>query len=846
MTTSPISFNGLISGLNTQSIISAEMTPFEQPLNDLKAQQTTLNTQISDFQTINNQLLALQQAADALAVPSAFDQAFVANSSNTATATASITSGTQSGSLTLAVDQLATGSTQISAGTVASPNDVVGSGSLLLGVGGAALGISSFATPVGLSAGAHTLTVTQSSSGATATGAAAPAASTTITSANDTLQLTVDGTAQTLTLADGTYSAAQLAAAVTAASGGSVTASVTPNGTLSVATTQQGSAATLQVTGGTALAALGLAAGTATSGTDGVISLDGTATTVTSIAGSGTTAVSLDSGTGGTVTVNLSGPLTAGSMTAQSVAVGTGSLASVVSAINNSGLAVSATAIQVGTNSYALELSSTGTGTGGAVTVDAGAFAASGLGQLNTVSAAQNAIASIGGVGGYQVTSQTNDLSGILPGVTVHLAQVSTSPVTITVSPDGTQMATAVQTLVNAANSVLQTISSDTSYNVQTQVAGPLNNQPALSAIAQQVLATVGHAVGTSAAGSDGTAGESAGLSIDKSGVIGFNATAFEAAYVKNPAAVQSMFTEGGTFTASSPTYAGAATVAGATDNTAPGTYALSITQSASQATDAGSATFAATTATVAQAETYTVTSGTASATYGVTAGESVADVVNGMNAALASAGIDASAALVGSAGSLHFQLASASYGSDASFGVTTSGPDQLGLTSAGATYTGVDVAGTIDGQAATGVGQILSLTSGSDPAAGLAVQVTATGISSATSLGTITYAPGSAQGLAQIAKQASLAPNGVVAITIAGLQGTLANVAQQITQQNALVATQQASLEAEFTAMETTLAQLQSESQFLTASSNLQSGTTGTTSSGSSTGLGNSTSTGG
>jgi flagellar hook-associated protein 2 len=840
MTTSPISFNGLISGLNTQSIISAEMTLFEQPLNSLKAQQTALNTQISDFQTINNQLLALQQAADALAVPSAFDQAFAVASSNSATATASITSGAQSGSLTLAVDQLATGTTQISGGTVASPNDVVGSGSLLLGIGGAALGISSFDSPVGLAAGSHTLTVTQASSGAVATGTAPPTASTTITSANDTLQLTVDGTTQTLTLADGTYTAAQLAAAVTTASGGSVVGSVSPNGTVSIATAHQGSAASLQVTGGTALAALGLAAGAATTGTDGVLSLDGTSTTVTSIAGTGTTAVSLTSGAGGTVTVNLAGPLALGSMDARSLSVGSGSLASVVSAINGSGLAVSATALQVGTDSYALELSSTATGTRGAVTVDAGAFSNSGLGNLNTVSAAQNAIASIGGVGGYQVASQTNDLSGILPGVTVHLAQVSTSPVTLTVSPDGTQMATAVQALVNAANSVLQTISADTSYNAQTKVAGPLNNQPALTAIAQKVLATVGHAVGTSAAGSDGTAGESAGLSIDKAGIIGFNAAAFAAAYAKDPTAVQAMFTEGGSFAAAAPAYAGTAGVVGATDNTVPGTYALSVTQSASQATDVGSATFAATTSTLAQAETYTVTSGALTANYAVTAGESVADVVNGMNSALAAAGIDASAALVGSAGSYHLQLASASYGSAASFGVASSGSDQLGLTTGGTSYAGVDVAGTIDGQPATGYGQILSLASGSDPASGLAVQVTATGITSATALGTVTYAPGCAQGLAQVAKQASLAPNGIVAVTIAGLQGTLKSVGLQITQQNSLVAVQQASLVAEFTAMETTLAQLQSESQFLTAFGNNQSGS-------GSTGLGNSTrSTGG
>ena len=845
MSSTPINFNGIISGLNTQSIISAEMAIFEQPLNALKAQQTTINSQISDFQTINTQLLALQQAADALSVPSAFGQAFLATSSNAAEATATVSGGTRAGSLTLVVDQLATGSTQISAGTVPSPNDVIGNGSLFLGVGGSALGISSFTTPVGLTSGPHTIAVTQSSSGATISGGSAPAASTTITSANDTLQLTVDGSAQTLTLAAGTYSAAQLAGAVTAASGGSVIATVGPNGSLAIATTHQGSAASLQVTGGTALAALGVAAGAATTGTDGVITLDGTATTVTSIAGTGTTAVSLTSGTGGTVNVNLSGTLTTGSMTAQNLSVGNGTLASVVSAINSSGMAVSANTLQVGANSYALELTSTGTGTDSGVTVDAGAFAGSGLGQLNTVVGAQNAVASIGGAGGYQVTSQTNSLTGVLPGVTVQLAQVSTTPVTISVTPDGTQMAATVQTLVDAANSVLQTISTYTAYNAQTKVAGPLNNHPELTAIAQSVLSMVGNAVGSSAAGSDGTAGESAGVSVDKAGVIGFNKTAFEAAYVANPTAVQSMFTEGGNFVAASPTYTGGANVVGATDDTQPGSYALSISQSATQAVDSGSASFAANSSTVAQAETYTFTSGSISVQYAVTAGETVANAVNGMNAVLAASGIDASAALVGPAGAQHLQLASASYGAGATFGVATSGSDQLGLTTGGANFSGIDVAGTIDGQAATGVGQVLSLGTGSDPAAGLAIQVTATGITTATAVGTINYNPGFAQGLAQIAKQASLAPNGVVAITIAGLQGTLSGVGVQITQQNGLVAIQQASLTAEFNAMEATLAQLQSESQFLTAYGNTSSSTSTTSSSSSTSGLGSANTTG-
>ena len=816
MVNGPVSFSGLVSGLNTQSIISAEMAVYEQPLTNLQTEQSTINTKITDYQAINTQLLSLQQAADALAYPAAFNEAYAAASSNSSIATASVSSGTQTGSLTFAVDQLAVGSTQISAGTVASPNDIVTSGTVLIGSGGAALGITSMDAGAGLAAGNHTIAVTQSSSGATVSGGTAVAATTTIGASNDQLDVEIDGAAQSFTLAAGSYTPTQLAQAVAQASGGSLTASVSASGELSVATAQQGSAASLQITGGSGLSALGLSAGSTVAGTDGVVTVDGTSTTVSDIAGSGTTSVVLNSGTGGTVTLGITGGLSAGSMTAANISVGGGSLSSVVSAINNAGVGVTANALQVGTNSYALELTSNGTGTGSSTTMDAQAFAGSGLGTLLTTTAAQNAVVSVGGTGGYQVTSQSNNLSGLLPGVTINLVSVSAAPVTVTVSPDGSSVADDVQALVSAANQLLSTISTDTAYNTQTKTAGPLNGDPSLNGLAQQVLAAVGEAVGTSAAGSDGTAGESAGLAITSQGTVTFNQTAFEAAYAKNPSAVQAMFTEGGTFAAALPGYAGQVSVAGANDNTSPGSYAVSVSQSAQQAVDSGSATWPSLNSALPLAETYTVTGGSATATYAGSAGETIADVVNGMNAALAAAGIDASAAIVGSAGAYQVQLASAAYGSAATFQVAASGSDQLGLTSGGSTYTGTDVAGTINGLAAVGSGQFLSSLNSGDPSNGLVLQVSTPGITSATALGTVTYAPGFGQGLAHIATSALLAPNGIIPVTIAGLQGTLAQVGSEISMQQQLVATQQAALTAEFTNMETTLSRLQSESSFL------------------------------
>jgi flagellar hook-associated protein 2 len=824
MTSTPVSFGGLESGLNTSAIISAEMQIFEQPLDALQTQQSTLNTQISDYQTINSQLLTLQQAADALSNPVAYDEAFSASSSNSSIATGTISSGSAAGSVTLAVDQLATGSTQISQGTVASTNDVVASGTILIGSGGSALGLASFTAGSGLSVGAHSISVTQASAGATVAAATPLASSTTITGANDEIDVDVNGSPLAVTIASGTYTPGQLAQAITSGSGGALNASVSSSGLLSIATTQQGSTATLAVTGGSALSALGLSSGSTVYGTDGQIDVDGTTTTVNDIAGTGSTPVTLDSGDGGTITADISGGLSLGTMTAQNVSVGDGSLSSVVASINQADAGVTATALQVGTNQYALEVTSNNTGTAGAATVDTQAFSSSSLGALQTTTAAQNAIISIGGTGGFQVTSPTNTVTGLLPGLSVNLTQVSTTPVTLTVAPDGSQVVSQVSALVSAANQVLSSISTDTAYNQSTNTAGPLNGQTSLTELAQRVLSIVGQAVGASGSGSDGTAGESAGLAITSSGTITFNQSAFEAAYDKNPAAVQAMFTEGGTFSPSGPSYNGQVSVAGATDGTVPGDYAVSISQSASQAIDLGSTVFAAPTSAVGAAESYTISSGSNSATYAISAGESIADVISGLNGALAAAGIDVSASLSGSAGSYQVQVSSADYGSAATFGITASGGDQLGVTASGGTYTGTDVAGTIDGQAATGSGQYLSLSDATDPADGLVLRVTTPGITSPTALGTVDYAPGMAESLANLAEQSTISPAGQIADTISGLKNTLTNVTGQIALQQQLVSTQQATLTQEFTHLEETLSQLSSESQFLTDSSSSSS----------------------
>ena len=257
--------------------------------------------------------------------------------------------------------------------------------------------------------------------------------------------------------------------------------------------------------------------------------------------------------------------------------------------------------------------------------------------------------------------------------------------------------------------------------------------------------------------------------------------------------------------------------MAGANDNTSPGSYAVSVSQSAQQAVDIGSSTWASLEATtLSQAETYTVTGGSATATY---AAIGRGDRRRCRERDERGAGRRRHRRLGGGRRFRRRLPAPTGIGGVRVGGHVPGGGVRVrpaGTDLGGSTYTGTDVAGTINGLAAVGSGQFLSSFNSGDNSNGLVLQVTTPGITSATALGTVTYAPGFGQGLAHIASDPSLAPNGIIPVTIAGLQGTLAQVGSEISMQQQLVATQQAALTAEFTNMETTLSQLQSESSFL------------------------------
>ncbi len=819
-----VSFTGLESGLNTQQIISAYLSIDEAPLVDLQNQQSTDNTKIAAYQNLQTQLQAMQTAGDALAQPNAFAAAVKATSSDTAVAAATTTTGAGQGSTTFSVDQLAAADTLVSSGTVASTSDVVAAGSLLVASGTSGLGSSSLAGS-GLAAGSHTIAVTQASSGASVTGTSALASLTTIASGSNTLSGTLDGSAFSFNLAAGSYTTSQVAAEIGTASGGVLVGTVNSAGQLVVSSAQQGSAASLQIGSGSANATLGLSAGASGTGTDGVITVDGHSNTVSSIATDGSTVVTLTSGSGGTITAQLAGSgLVVGSINADNVSLGNGSLASVVGAINAAGVGVTAQALQVGPSSYALEIASNQTGAANDVSISPAAFAGGALGTLTTSTAGQDAIVSLGGSGGYQIHSSSNTVTSLLPGVDISLQSVSAAPVTVSVSPDGQAAASQVQSFVDAANTVLSTIAADTAYNQQTNTAGPLNGDMSVQRIAQQILSTVGQSIGSASTFDSTTSGSAAGLSLGQD-TINFDATTFAADFNANPTAVSKLFTQGGTFTpaSGSPAAPSDVTLLYASDGTQPGSYSLSVSQSARQASDTGSAVFASG-STVGTATSYTVSVGSTSATYGVQAGATLGEVASGLDTAFAAAGLALSAQVVANGSGSSLQVTSAAYGSATSFQVSTSGTDALGLASA-TPFTGTDVAGTINGVAATGSGQVLTAPAADPTLAGMALQVQTVGITSPVTIGSYDYQPGVAQALAAVANAALAPGSGEVPVTLSSLKSTVSALGSQISIEQQLVVQQQAALTQQFTQLEQTLATLKSESQYLTSAFGTSSG---------------------
>ena len=186
----------------------------------------------------------------------------------------------QPGSARFTVTSVASAASVVSSGTVGSLTSPVATGPFQITKGAAAIGLSAVTPGATLSAGTHTITVTQASAAATLTGSSALAPTVDHRWLGQHARLLPSTTAARVHRshagARAAYTPDELAAEIGRASGGKLAGSIDDGGHLQVSTAREGSTVTLTVDPGNTT--LGLASTRRRpSGTDGIVQLDGVA-----------------------------------------------------------------------------------------------------------------------------------------------------------------------------------------------------------------------------------------------------------------------------------------------------------------------------------------------------------------------------------------------------------------------------------------------------------------------------------------------------------------------------------------------------------------------------------------
>jgi len=156
------------------------------------------------------------------------------------------------------------------------------------------------------------------------------------------------------------------------------------------------------------------------------------------------------------------------------------------------------------------------------------------------VSAAQDALVHVGPAGGgYDVTSSSNTIEGLMPGVTVQLKKV-TDAVTVTAAADPSATVNAVQGLVDAVNAALGEIAKQSSAGTVgadgTRTGqGILAGSSLLRDLSSQLVSRATDLIG-------GTSAGSMGLSVSREGRLTLDKEMLTTKLKDDPTAVRTLF----------------------------------------------------------------------------------------------------------------------------------------------------------------------------------------------------------------------------------------------------------------------------------------------------------------
>lgn len=504
------------------------------------------------------------------------------------------------------------------------------------------------------------------------------------------------------------------------------------------------------------------------------------------------------------------------------IAAGQGSLAGIRDAVNAAGIGVTASVVNDGSGER-LVFASKDTGraaslkvsvadTDGNHTDDAGLSqlaydptAAAGSGKnLTETAAAQDASLRLDGIA---ISKPSNRITDAIQGVTLDLLKASAgTTTTVTVSRDSDAVKSAVRKFVDAHNAAATVFKDLMGYNAQTKQAGQLQGDAVgISIVSRLRSAIVSGAQILSA--SLGSLSE-VGVRFQADGTLALDEAVLAEAMEDSFDDIAAVFTR--TLKASH----AAVSYRGAGENTRAGTYDVAVTRAATRGTLVGSAAAGLTiTAGTNDAVAFTVDGVAASVTLAAgtyaSADALAAELQTKLNGveALADAGISVTVAQ--SAGVL--TVTSARYGSESSVAVEAGTGAANLFGGAPVATAGVDVAGTINGTAASGAGRVLTGAAG-DASEGLMIEVAS---DSTGSFGTVTFSIGYAHQITRVLDE-MLAEGGAIEARTDGLNERLKAFDRRRADLEERLARTEERYRAQFVALDAMLARMNSTASFL------------------------------
>lgn len=494
------------------------------------------------------------------------------------------------------------------------------------------------------------------------------------------------------------------------------------------------------------------------------------------------------------------------------------SLQGIRDAVNKAKLGVTATIVSDGsgnphhlvftsdatgaTSSMKIDVAREGGDTSNAALADLLAYNPAGTQNMTQSAAAQDTALTVNGIA---VSAKNKSVAEAIQGVTLNVSKIGST--TITVARDTNSVTAGVNALVKAYNDLEKSIKTLTSYDKETKIGGALLGEASVRNIQTQVRAMLGATL----AGAGGALNNltQIGVTFQKDGTMAVDSTKLQTAITNSFDDMAGLFASIGTSTDSLVSFIGSSSL------TKPGSGVLYVSALATRGQFSGGAAPSTMTIDAGINDQMSLTIDGISTSITVapntyTSSSLVAHLQSMINGAseFKTAGISV-AVTADADGKL--TIMSNRYGSTSKVDVSGSAAAVL-LPSSSATD-GTDVAGTIDGIAATGSGQLLTAGIGST-LSGLKMEIT--GGPAPAERGRVGFSQGYADLLTKLVDNFT-GSQGMINGQTTSLQNTIKDIGKSRDAMNLKLQGVEKRLRAQFTALDVSIGRMTATSNYLT-----------------------------